>query len=63
MAEANDTIDTSAQSSLPTDAADVRDAIEGVETWRRHDEEGDDTEELRYVAFPLPCHLLPSLRS
>ena len=58
MAEENDTIDTPARSALAIDAVDVRDMIEGGETWRRHDEGSGETEELRYVASLLPCHLL-----
>ena len=58
MAAANDMMDTPARSALAIDAADVKDMIEGSEPCRRQDEGGDETEELRYVAFPLPFHLL-----
>ena len=63
MAEADDTIDTSAQSSLPVDAGDVRDMIEGAEPCPRDDEGSGETEGLRYVAVPLLYHLLPRFRS
>ena len=54
MAAANDMIDTPARSALAIDTADVKDMIEGA----GQDEGGDETEELRYVAFTLPFHLL-----
>ena len=63
MAQADDMIRTAARSALAVDAADVRDMIEGAETWRRHHERSGGTEERRYVAFQLLCNLLPSARS
>ena len=63
MAETNDMIDSPARSALASDAADVRDMIEGVESWRRDLGGSAETEELRYVDFPLPCHLLRDLEA
>ena len=63
MAEANDMTDTLARSALASDATDVRDMIEVVESWRRHVGGSGETEELRYVDFPLPCHLLRDLEA
>ena len=58
MPEADDKIDTPARSALAVDVADVRDLIEGAETWRGHDVGKGEMEELRYVGFCLPCRLL-----
>lgn len=63
MTEANVMIDTPAHSALLISGADAEDVIECAGSWPRHDEGSGDTEELRYVAFPLPCHLLPYFRS
>ena len=58
MAEADDMIDTPARSAQAVDKADVRDFIEGAETWRRRDEGGGEMEELRYVDILLRCRLV-----
>ena len=58
MAEVDDMIDTPARSARAIDKADVKDMIEGAETWGGHDVGGGRIEELKYVGIFLRCRLL-----